>query len=341
MTIVWAILAFALMVLIHEGGHFTAAKLCGVRVDEFALGLGPAIVKKQIGETVYAIRALPFGGQCVMGEDEESDTDPRAFLNAVPWKRAVILAAGVTMNFILGFLIFLCLYAPAQGFVTPTVDSFMEKFTGGGEAGIQEGDTLLEIDGYNIYLSYDISTALSKGSDYYYDVWLVRDGEKLHLENVHIEPQDYELNGETVQYYGFTLRTVEATPGQTLRVSWYASVNTVRTVIEGLKQIFTGAVKLTDLSGPVGGVAAMSTAAKASMEDFWYLTAMISINLAVMNLLPIPALDGARLVFVLYEVIFRHPANRRVEAYIHAVGLILLLLLSAFMLFHDIWKLVV
>ena len=342
MTIVLAILAFAVMILVHEGGHFAAAKLCGVRVTEFALGLGPAILEKQVGETTYAVRALPFGGQCVMeGEDEETSDDPRAFLNARPWKRAVILVAGVAMNFVMGFIIMLCLYAPAQGFVTPTVDAFMEKFTGGGENGIREGDTLLEIDGYNIYLSSDISTALSKGRDDYYDVWLSRDGERIHLTDVHIAPQEYELNGETVSYYGFYLRAVDATPGMTLKVTWHSCVNVVRLVIESLKQLFTGAVKITDLSGPVGITATMSDAAKQDMSNFWYLVALISINLAVMNLMPIPALDGARLLFVFYEMIFRHPANRKVEGYIHAAGLILLLLLMVFVAFHDIWKLVV
>ena len=343
MTIVLAILAFAVMILVHEGGHFCAAKALGVRVDEFALGLGPAVWKKQVGETTYALRALPFGGQCVMaGEDAEEPTDdPRAFLNAAPWRRAIILVAGVTMNFILGFLVMLCLFAPAKGFVMPTVDAFMEKFTGGGENGLQEGDTLLEIDGYNVYLSSDISTALSKGRDPYYDIWLERDGRKLHLENVYIAPQEYELDGQTVSYYGFYLRTADASPALTLRVTWYSCINVVRLVIDSLKSLFTGAVKVTDLSGPVGITAAMSTVAKQSFEDFLYLVGLISINMAVMNLLPIPALDGARLMFVFYEMIFRHPANRKVEAYIHAGGLIVLLLLMVFVAFHDIWRLVV
>ena len=136
MTIVLAILVFALLVLVHEGGHFLAAKACGVRVLEFALGLGPAIFKKKWGETTYAIRALPFGGQCVMeGEDESSD-DPRAFNNAKLWKRAIILVAGVSMNFLMGFVILFCIYSPAEAFVMPTVDAFMEKFTGGGENGV-------------------------------------------------------------------------------------------------------------------------------------------------------------------------------------------------------------
>ncbi|MEA4824717.1 MAG: site-2 protease family protein [Clostridiaceae bacterium] len=341
MTIVLAILAFAVMILVHEGGHFFAAKLCGVRVVEFAFGLGPSLLKKRFGETTYALRALPFGGQCVMeGEDAPSD-DPRAFLNARPWKRGIILVAGVVMNFVMGFIVMLCLYAPAQGFVLPTVDTFMEKFTGGGENGIQEGDTFLEIDGYNVYLSSDITTALSKGDDAYFEVWILRGGERVHLKDVYIAPQEYELDGETVSYYGFYLQSAEATPGMTLKVTWYSCVNVVRLVVESLKQLFSGAVKITDLSGPVGISATMSDMAKRDMSDFWYLVSLISINLAVMNLLPIPALDGARLLFVLYEVIFRHPANRRVESYIHAAGLILLLLLMVFVTFHDIWKLVV
>jgi regulator of sigma E protease len=341
MTIVLAILVFALLVLVHEGGHFLAAKACGVRVLEFALGLGPAIFKKKWGETTYAIRALPFGGQCVMeGEDESSD-DPRAFNNAKLWKRAIILVAGVSMNFLMGFVILFCIYSPAEAFVMPTVDAFMEKFTGGGENGVQEGDTFLEIDGYNIYVSSDIAQALSHGDDDYFDIWVLRDGKRVHLQNVYIAPQPYELDGQEVHYYGFYLKTQEATLGLKLRMTWFSSVNVVRLVIDSLKQLFTGAVKVTDLSGPVGISAAMSEYAKQDMGNFWFITALISINLAVMNLLPIPALDGARLIFVLYEAIFRRPVNRKVEGYIHAVGLLLLLGLMLFVTFHDIWKLVV
>lgn len=340
MTIVLAILIFALLILVHEGGHFLAAKLCGVRVLEFALGLGPAIFKKKFGETDYAVRALPFGGQCVMeGEDEASD-DPHAFNNAKAWKRLIILAAGVFMNFLMGIVILFCLYAPAQGFVTPTVDGFMDKFTAEGENGLMVGDTFLEINGYNVYLSSDVTTGLSKSTDGCHDIWILRDGEKVHLENVRIEPQEYELDGKSVWYYGLNMGTIPATFGVKLQYTWYTAINVVRSVMEGLKSLFSGAVKVTDLSGPIGISAAMSSMAKESMANFWYLAAFIAINLAVMNLLPVPALDGARIVFVLLEMLLGKPVNRKVEGYIHAGGLILLLALMVFVAGHDVWNLI-
>ena len=337
-----AILVFAVMILVHEGGHFLAAKACGVRVLEFALGLGPAIFKKQGGETQYCLRALPFGGQCVMdGEDDDTpNDDPRCFNNVAAWKRAIILVAGVAMNFLLGLLILVCLYAPAEAFVVPTIDTFMEKFTGGGEFGLQEGDTVLEVDGYNVYLANDISTALNRGDDEYFEIEIIRNGERMTLRDVRLEPQPYELDGKTVYYYGFYLTKAEATPGLVLKVTAGSGVNLVRMVIDSVRMLFAGEAKVTDLSGPVGISAMMSQTAKQSMSNFWYLAALIAINLAVMNLMPIPALDGARLLFVLYEMITRRRPNPRVENYIHAAGLILMLGLIVFVTFNDIWRLI-
>ncbi|MBR6748800.1 MAG: site-2 protease family protein [Clostridia bacterium] len=330
------------MILVHEGGHFLAAKACGVRVLEFALGLGPAIFKKRFGETEYCLRALPFGGQCVMdGEDDDTpNDDPRCFNNAAPWRRIIILVAGVVMNFILGFLILLCLYAPAEGFVVPTIDSFMDKFTGGGEYGLQEGDTLLEIDGYNIYVSSDLNMALGRGDDSLYEIEIIRNGDRMTLHDVRIEPQPYELDGETVYYYGFYMQQVPATPGLVLKVTAGSSINMVRLVIDSLRMLFVGEANVTDLSGPVGISAMMSQTARQDMSSFWYLAALIAINLSVMNLLPIPALDGARILFVLYEIIARRRANPKVEGYIHGIGLLVMLGLIVFVTFNDIWRLI-
>ncbi len=340
-TIVLAILIFALLVLVHEGGHMIAAKLCGVKVLEFAIGLGPLLVKKRIGETDYAIRALPFGGQCAMeGEDEESD-NPRAFNNAAPWKRIIIAVAGVAMNFLMGFLIILCLYAPAERFVVPQIDSFMEKFTGGGEYGLQEGDIFREIDGYNIYQVGDVTTALQRGEKApYFDIKVQRGSNTIELENVKIEPQEYEENGNKVMYYGFRFATKEATVFEKLKLTCSTSVNFVRMVYTGLADMLTGKVGLNDMSGPIGITAVMSETAKTSMPDFWYMTALIAINLAVMNLLPIPALDGGRIVFILFEMIFKKKPNKKVEGMLHIAVFFLLMGLMLVVAFNDIWKLV-
>ena len=339
-TIVYAILIFILMILVHEIGHFCAAKACGVKVNEFAFGLGPALLKKQFGETTYAIRALPFGGQCVMeGEDEDSD-NARAFTNAAKWKRIVILLAGVVMNFLLGLVIFTILMAPAKQVALPVVDSLMDKFTGGGEHGIHPGDQILSIDGYRIYLPGDIATALSRDEDNIYNVVVKRGGERVKLSSLRIAPQPYEENGKTVQYYGFRYKIVDTDALMILKLAYFYSLNSVRLVFDGLRMVLTGGAKLNDLTGPVGITAAMSTVAKTSMPTFWYLVALITINLAVMNLLPLPALDGGRILFVLYEAIFRRPMNRKVEAIMIASVLVLLIGLMLVITFNDIWRLV-
>jgi len=322
-----------------------AAKLSGVEVVEFAIGLGPALFKKKFGETTYAIRALPIGGQCVMrGEDDAEGTynnDPRSFTNAKPWKKLIILCAGAFMNFLMGYIIFVFLFMPGEAYVMPTVDTLMEQFTGGGETGIHPGDTILEIDGYNIYVTSDITAALSRGQDApYYDFTVRRDGKRLELTDVEISPKVYIEDGKEVSYYGFRFKTEELTFPRKLKLAWYNSVNMVRLVLVSLGDMFRGTVKVTEISGVVGITAVMSDAAKQSMPDFWYLAALIAINLSVMNLLPFPALDGGRVIFALYEMIFRKPANQKFESFVSVAGFVLLLALMVFVVFNDIFRLI-
>ena len=190
MTIVYiliAILIFGVLIIIHELGHFAAAKACGVRVEEFAVGMGPAIFKKQKGETTYSLRCIPFGGFCAMtGEDEESK-DPRAFTNQAAWKRVIILAAGSFMNFVLGFVIVACLYANAQAFRVPVLAGFIEGCPYESAEGLQQGDRFYSIDGHRIYQYYDVSDFISKG-DGSYDIVVIRDGKKVKLENFKLVP---------------------------------------------------------------------------------------------------------------------------------------------------------
>ncbi len=309
-----------------------------MQVNEFALGLGPALFKKKLGETVYAIRALPFGGQCVMeGEDEGSD-NPRAFPNAARWKRFIILAAGVFMNFLLGLIILICLIAPEQEYVTTKIDSVMDKFTAGDA--IQPGDRIISIDGRKVWLSSDIATALSTGSDYIYDIVIERDGERIELPDLYIEPQPYEENGETVYYYGLRYQVDQLDFWEVLRQSWYNAINMVRMVFDTFAMLFRGQVGFNDLSGPIGIVAVMSDVAQQSMYSFWYLSAFIAINLAVMNLLPIPALDGGRIFFLLIEAVTRRKINEKFEGILNATMLILLLGLMIAVAAKDIVTLV-
>ena len=348
MSILFAILLFSFLVFIHEFGHFVAAKLSGVQVNEFSIFMGPAIHQWERGETTYSIRMIPLGGYCAMeGENEDTDS-PKSFLKAAWWKRLMILLAGSAMNFVTGVLLMCIVFAPAQMFVTPEIASFDEGCTLSGEAGLQVGDRFLEIDGEKVYVYSDVSLVLSLNPGDIHDLVVERDGEKVFLDDFEMLKHEFpDGNGGTSLRYGFTFDSKEATLGEKLKYAWNSSANTVRTVRLSLQMLLTGKAGLKDMSGPVGIVQIMSetTAASETFLDaalnLLYFGGFIAINLAVMNLLPIPALDGGRVVGLLLttgiETITKKKIDSKYEAYIHGAGMILLLILMAVILFKDIF----
>ena len=300
MYIIIAIIIFGILIAIHEFGHFMAAKLCGVKVEEFAIGMGPALFKKQKGETVYALRILPIGGFCAMaGEDEESD-DPRAFTNQGFWKKFVILCAGSFMNLVLGIVLILIMYAGAQAFVTPTIDHFMDGCPYEGTEAMQAGDTFYSIDGQRIYLVSDVSSFLMRG-DGVYDIVMLRDGEKIELKDFALTTKTYAEYADEGPKYGFVFGYTEATFGTKLEYTWNTTLEFSRLVWLGLGDLINGKVGLKDMSGPVGIVDMMNEvgqqaeSAKAAADNLLYISAFIAVNLAIMNMLPIPALDGGKI----------------------------------------------
>lgn len=345
--IILAILIFGVLIIVHELGHFLTAKAFGVRVEEFSVGMGPAIFQKKKGETEYSLRCIPLGGYCAMsGEDEKSD-DPRAFTSQAPWKRAIILAAGAAMNFLLGFIIVALLYSDAVAFRAPILTDFMEGCPYTGENGFQRDDRILSIDGHRIYQFYDVTDYLSEGSGVY-DIVVRRGGKRVELRDFKLVPIEYE--GEENKMYGFYFGYEDATFSVKLRNAWLTSLEFVRWVWKGLGELVSGGVGVEDMSGPVGIVDMMAetgenaeTTADALYEIF-YLGAFIAVNLAVMNLLPIPALDGGRIFFLLVtwiiESITRKKLDPKYEGYVHAAGMILLLGLMGFVMLNDIWKII-
>ena len=349
MYIIIAIIIFGILIAIHEFGHFTAAKLCGVKVEEFAIGMGPALFKKQKGETVYALRILPIGGFCAMaGEDEESD-DPRAFTNQGFWKKFVILCAGSFMNLVLGIVLILIMYAGAQAFVTPTIDHFMDGCPYEGDEAMQAGDTFYSIDGQRIYLVSDVSSFLMRG-DGVYDIVMLRDGEKVELKDFALTTKTYAEYANEGPKYGFVFGYTEATFGTKLEYTWNTTLEFSRLVWLGLGDLINGKVGLKDMSGPVGIVDMMNEvgqqaeSAKAAADNLLYISAFIAVNLAIMNMLPIPALDGGRvflmIVTVIIEAISRKKLDPKYEGYIHLGGMVLLLGLMALVMYNDIAKLI-
>ena len=349
MYIIIAIIIFGILIAIHEFGHFTAAKLCGVKVEEFAIGMGPALFKKQKGETVYALRILPIGGFCAMaGEDEESD-DPRAFTNQGFWKKFVILCAGSFMNLVLGIVLILIMYAGAQAFVTPTIDHFMDGCPYEGTEAMQAGDTFYSIDGQRIYLVSDVSSFLMRG-DGVYDIVMLRDGEKVELKDFALTTKTYAEYANEGPKYGFVFGYTEATFGTKLEYTWNTTLEFSRFVWLGLGDLINGKVGLKDMSGPVGIVDMMNEvgqqaeSAKAAADNLLYISAFIAVNLAIMNMLPIPALDGGRvflmIVTVIIEAVSRKKLDPKYEGYIHLGGMVLLLGLMALVMYNDIAKLI-
>lgn len=349
MYIIIAIIIFGILIAIHEFGHFTAAKLCGVKVEEFAIGMGPALFKKQKGETVYALRILPIGGFCAMaGEDEESD-DPRAFTNQGFWKKFVILCAGSFMNLVLGIVLILIMYAGAQAFVTPTIDHFMDGCPYEGTEAMQAGDTFYSIDGQRIYLVSDVSSFLMRG-DGVYDIVMLRDGEKVELKDFALTTKTYAEYANDGPKYGFIFGYTEATFGTKLEYTWNTTLEFSRLVWLGLGDLINGKVGLKDMSGPVGIVDMMNEvgqqaeSTKAAADNLLYISAFIAVNLAIMNMLPIPALDGGRvflmIVTVIIEAVSRKKLDPKYEGYIHLGGMVLLLGLMALVMYNDIAKLI-
>lgn len=345
MYIVIAIIMFGVLIAIHEFGHFITAKACGVRVDEFAIGMGPAVWKKQKGETMYALRILPIGGFCAMGEDEESE-DPRAFPNQSLWKKLIILCAGSFMNFLLGIILIVLMYGNAGAFTAPIIGDFLDGCPYAGDGGFEQGDRFYSIDGHRIFLYSDVQMFLERG-DGVYDIVVVRDGEKIGLDDMQLTP---DVKTDDGMRYGFVWGAEEATFGTKLRYTWNTTMEFSRLVWLGLGDLINGAVGMDEMAGPVGivdmmndvGSQAKSTA--AAVYSMLYFSAFIAINLAIMNMLPIPALDGGRvflmLVTVVIEAISRRKLDPKYEGYIHMVGMGLLLLLMVVVMYNDIVRLI-
>ena len=349
--IIAALLVFGVLIGVHELGHFLAAKACGVRVNEFAIGMGPVLWKKQKGDTQYSLRAFPVGGFCAMeGEEEESD-DPAALSNQGFWKKLLIFAAGAAMNFLAGLIIIFCLYAPAEGFYVPVISGFADGCPLESAEGLQVGDRLLAIDGERVYVYSDVSLLFSRNTTGIFDLTVERDGQKVRLEDFAMTVGTYsDRQGGEYRGYGIFFGAEEATFGGKLAYTWNNAVDFVRLVRLSLQMLLSGEAGLRDLSGPVGIVSTMvqvgeqAESTQAAVENIAYIAALIAVNLAVMNLLPLPALDGGRIFFLVINAaamaLFRKQIPAKYENYIHFAGLILLLALTVVLAFSDVGKII-
>ena len=305
--------------------------------------------QKKKGETTYSLRAIPIGGFCAMeGEDEESD-NPRAFPQKSWWRRLIILAAGSFMNFVAGFLVIVLLYTGASAYSAPIVTDFFEGCPLESSDGLQEGDELYKIDSRRVYLYSDVGMLLSRNKTGVYDVVVKRNGELVELPDFEMKPQLYTVGGQQEYKYGLYFGTVPGGFSNCLKYSWHTAMDFARLVWMSLEDLVSGLVSVSDMSGPVGivstisEVGSQSATVQAGLQNVAYLGAFIAINLAVMNMLPLPALDGGRIFLLLVNSLFTAITKKKIpakyEAYVHAAGMVLLLGFMAFVTFKDIWKL--
>ncbi len=409
-----AILFFGVIIFIHEFGHFITAKIFGVKVNEFAIGMGPTLLKKQGKETKYALRILPIGGFVSMeGEDEESD-DVRGFCNQKVWKRMIIIAAGATLNLVLGLLICFFLVGSEDLAGTTKILQFYEGAVSNQQGGLEAGDRIIKIDGKRVFSDYDISFLMQRNGSGVFEFVVEREGEKLTLPEVHFakrtsgnfsynpdctisgvsanmkdfglkdgdkiisvngekvttgdemiaaigKDEDYtfdftvEREGEkfnltevkmmTVTVFDFVILGEDKNILNVTQNSFGYAASLGRMVYLSLFDLIRGQYGMNDLAGPIGTISVITDIAEESIatvdwSQLFMIMAMITINIGLFNLLPVPALDGGHLFFMCFELIFRKKIPQKYETYIHAAGLVILFGFMALISAGDIWKLI-
>lgn len=345
-TILVAILFFGIIIMVHEAGHFFFAKLFKVKVNEFSMGMGPKLLSRKKGDTTYSWRLLPVGGYVSMeGEDEKSD-DERAFNNKPCWKRIIIVAAGAIINILLGLIIVGCILTVNSDKLSATnyINYFNVPVSSESKEieklkefeGLKSGDKFKKIDGKNVFYYEDIFYLASRDfdGDGAFSAIVEREGKEVVIDSV-----------KTSVLQNTVIVGVETTPLTILKDTFKQSVSICRMVYLSLFDMITGKYSIKDVSGPIGVVDVVSQTAEASKKAADYtalfrMMALITINIGLFNLLPIPALDGGRLLFLFIELILRKPVNPKYEAIIHGVGMALLLTFMVFICFKDIWVLV-
>lgn len=340
LTILGAILIFSVIIFVHELGHFLAARAVGVNVLEFAIGMGPAVIKKQGKNTLYSVRAIPMGGFCKLeGEDEDTGSDGD-FSTKKPLPKIFVLAAGAFMNVLLGFIIITSLTltsAVQSGGLPSTVVKSVNQQASAAEF-LQAGDRIVEVNGQRVHIKRDISFALSDAGESECTLAYVRDNEKRYASFV---PMKTELEDGSFQYLiGFDIAPAPITVLGVLREGFFQTVWMVKLVFVSLGMLLGGEVGVDQMSGPVGVVSAMNSVAQSGLLNFLFFAAFLTVNIGIMNLLPLPALDGGRIVFALFELVFRKPVPAEKEGLVHAIGFALLIALMVFVTWNDIMRLV-
>lgn len=333
------LLVFTVIVIAHEFGHFIMAKRSGVFVQEFAVGMGPKLLSKQWGETVYSVRAFPIGGFCMMQEEVGDLGDTRSLSSKTIWQRMSILIAGPVMNFLLAFVLMFVIVV-AQGEPSNIVGELSRNFPAQ-KAGMQIKDKIIKINGTKTKNMADITKTLSQLEDEAVAFTIDRNGQQIEMN---IKRQYSETDGRYL--VGFTSQLVKGNIITALPNAFIETVNLVKMTVEGFYMLLTMQVSMDQLAGPVGvitaGVKVWDAGVKQSIwfaiQQMLFLGALISANLGVFNLLPFPALDGGRILFLGIEGVRGKPVNPNVEGFFHFLGFVLLMLLMVFVLYNDLTR---
>lgn len=340
-----AILLFLSLVMFHEFGHFICAKISGVKVNEFAIGMGPKLFKFQKGETLYSFRLFPIGGFCAMeGEDEDSDT-AGAFSKASVYKRMLIVAAGALMNILLAFIFMMVILAQQDSFASTKISKFSDNAVTS-QYGLQVGDEIKKIDNYGIRTYTDVAFALALNKNNYSDFVVKRNGENVEIKNVKFQTKEGQ-DGKQIIARDFYVYPIEKTFLTFLGQTFNEIVSNVKLTYVSLWKMVTGQYGLNSVSGPVGIASVIKDAASTGLQENFLqgvnniimIMMVLSVSLGVMNLLPLPALDGGRFIFLIIEAITKKPVPQKYEGLVHKIGFILLILFILFITFNDILKL--
>ncbi len=331
-TLISSLLVFLLVVMLHEFGHFSIAKLSGIKVNEFSIGMGPKIYQKQKGETFYSLRALPVGGYVAMEGEEENSHDPRAFNNVSIVKRMAVVLAGAFMNFVLAFIAFTLIFS-IVGYGSSEIEKVISN-SPADKAGIQSGDLIIKINENKVKDIYDINSIISKNQKEEMNFQINREG---NILNVKIKPEYSEENqmyliGITSKLDHSILKSISLGANRTLEMS--------KLILKSIKMMFSGSFKMEYLSGPVGVVQLIGSESSKGFLNFLQILGLISVNLGVFNLLPIPALDGGKFLFLLIEALRGKPIDEKIEQGLSLIGISLLFSLMIYVtIFNDIGRL--
>ena len=377
-TLLAAVFVFSAVIAIHEFGHFAVAKLCGVQVNEFSIGMGPVLLKKMHHGTQYSLRALPVGGFVALeGEEspesqqaegeERSDLEEQPLsqrsgadgspdggaskeeelsqptgkpLNEAPvWQRALIMAAGACMNFLLGFVVMAIVLTAQNEPITSRVIYAVEDGALCGQTGLEAGDKVLAVNGRRCFVANDMLYELMRTEDYSASFTVLRDGKKVELPCVQFDTWQDE-DGETHMSLGFTVYGIRKTPVNVIKEAWNSVLYYGRIIFTSLMDLLRGRESINDLSGPVGIVTAIGQAASYGWQDLLELLALITVNVGIFNLLPVPALDGGKVVFLLIEGVTGHAVPEKIQSGLTLAAFALLFALMIFATYNDIVRLV-